>query len=122
MSKAMSRAISESRKIGGKVGYADLISLFSAEANIELANANNETAAVAPKKAFMDALKKTGISTVWKGKEIVPKSVDVHTVADLGVKWRRNLEFKYAIPEGQKAADHILLTEKGPNHDCAREA
>ena len=106
MSDAMSAAQSQAIEGGVEVGY----SLFSAKAEASYADTSSESRAGA-RKAFTDALKKMGVSVNWDGKKFVPKTVDVHSVADLDAKWARNLEFRYEIPEGQQGKESILLTK-----------
>ena len=104
-SEAMSKAQSEAIEGGVEVGY----SLFSAKAEASYADTSSKSRAGA-RKAFTDALRKMGMSVDWDGKKFVPKTVDVHSVADLEAKWARNLEFTYEIPEGQEGGGAILLT------------
>ena len=104
-SEAMSNAESEAIEGGVELGY----SLFSAKAEASYAETSSDSRAGAG-KAFTDALRKMGMSVDWDGEKFVPKSVDVHSVADLDAKWARNLEFKYEIPEGQEGGGAILLT------------
>ena len=82
MSKAMSAAKSEATEAGVEIGY----NLFAAKAEGSFADSTSESKAQA-RKAFMDALRKTGISVEWDGDKFILKTVDIHSVADLDA-WR----------------------------------
>ena len=102
---AMSKAMNNAKKVGVELGYK----LFAAEAKGTFEDSDTESKAEA-RKAFMDALRKTGKSVEWDGDEFIPKTVDVHSVADLDAKWARNLSFEYSIPQGLEGREDILLT------------
>ena len=107
MSDAMSVAQSRATAGGIELGFSQF---FSPKLEASFAGSSSQSRAGA-RKAFTDALKKIGMSVDWDGEKFVPKTVDVHSVADLDAKWARNLEFKYEIPEGQEGGGAILLTE-----------
>ena len=105
LSEATSEAKSEAMEGGVAVGYGP----FMAKAEASYANASSEAKSEA-KRAFTDALEKRGLSVQWQGWKSEPKTIDVHSVADLYAKWAKDLTFEYSIPEGQEGREALLLT------------
>ena len=105
LSNATSGAKSEALEGGIAVGYGP----FMAKAEASYAKANAEAQSEA-QKAFTDALEKRGLSVQWAGWKSKPKTVDVHSVADLDAKWARDLVFEYSIPKGQEGREALRMT------------
>ena len=47
----------------------------------------------------------------WEGRRAIPKTVDVHSVAELGSRWNREVEFEYSIPGAQEGRGALRLTK-----------
>ena len=106
MSKAMGEAESEATEAGLALGY----SLFMVKAEGSYAESEAKDMAEA-RKEFTDSLGKMGLSVEWEGQKFVPKSVDVHSVAELRAKWGQNLEVNFTIPAGGEGQDVLQLTK-----------
>ena len=63
------------------------------------------------RRAVTDALEKTGYTTEWKGRKLVPKSVDVHSVADLKSSWGRSTKFEFKVDNVGTGDGALRLTE-----------
>ena len=107
--EAFSHAESVVRSTAGEHGVDLGFKELSLELSAGFADTGSESRAGA-RKVLTDALSKQGLSVDWDGEKFVPKSVDVHTVADLDASWARGVEFNYQIPEGQEGREAILLT------------
>ena len=110
VANAMSNASSKFEKT--KVGLgtsANFIDLLSAELEGNFSNETDEATATA-KRAVSDALKKSGVQVDWQGWRSTPKTVDVHTVAEMSAEWASGVEFEYSLPKGQEGSGSRHLT------------
>ena len=110
VSDAMSAASSRTKdlEVDAKVA-ANFIELFSAELEGRFRNETEEAKATA-KTAVRDALRKSGVSVDWQGWRCIPKTVDVHTVAEMRARWAKGVEFEYSLPKGQEGSGSRHLT------------
>ena len=100
---AVSKSKAWTAEAGGS-GYG-----FGASASY--GEATSETRAMA-KKDFRDVMAKMGILGEWEGEQYIPKSVDVHSVADLEGSWGRDVEVRYVITTGQTGQHSVSLTKE----------
>ena len=87
--------------------------------------ADSETQAEA-KKDFSDIMEKMGILGEWKGERYIPKSIDVHGIADLRQQWGRDLKLEYVATVGATAEHSVNLTKESfftaaPEPQCVGE-
>ena len=107
ISKGISQAETEARKAGAAIGYGG----FVLGASGSLAESEAESAAEA-RKEFSDMMEKRGILGEWVGNVYIPKSVDVHSAADVHSAWSKNIDLEYVFPTGRTAEHSVNLTEQ----------
>ena len=105
MSKAESSANSSAIAGGAKVGWGP----FKGEVSGSYAEAEAETQAEA-KKIYKDALKKQGIYGEFKGNKYKPKSVNVHTKADVETAWLSSNKLKLSVTKGATGRGSFYIT------------
>ena len=104
--KATSESRSEQTEGGLEIGWKG----FGGSIEGSFGEASSGSAAEA-RRAVSDALKKVGYTTEWSGKRFVPKSVDVHSVADMESSWGRSTKFQFQVDDVAVGEGALLLTE-----------
>ena len=104
--KATSESQSEQTEGGLEIGWKG----FGGSIEGSFGEVSSESAAEA-RRAVSDALKKVGYTAEWSGNRFVPKSVDVHSVADMESSWGRSTKFQFQVDDVAVGEGALLLTE-----------
>ena len=107
ISKGISRADTDARKAGVAIGYGG----FVLGASGSLARSKADSVAEA-RKEFSDMMQKRGILGEWSGNIYIPKSVDVHSAADVQSAWGQDIDLKYVFTTGRTAEYSVNLTDQ----------
>lgn len=119
---AVAKGIALAKSDAGEGGLALGYKGFMLGASGSLAESKAETSAEA-RKVFADVMKKMGILGEWKGKQYIPKSVDVYTKMDMHRAWSKKIRVEYAFTAGALADHSVVLTKDShvPSLNRAKE-
>ena len=107
LANAQSEARSGASGLGVSAGYGP----FHASISRSLADTQSQDKSEA-RKDYEDMLAKKGLSVEWSGKRFIPKSVDVHSTAELENAWGRTFEIAYLLTAGEVGKGTIRLTQE----------
>ena len=116
LSEAYSSAKAKATKVGGKVGYG----VFNAEMSADLADTRGKNKSEA-RKMYKDVLEKMGVLVDWRGNRYIPKSVHVHSKADLENAWGQTFEVKIVLTEGEVGGRPIHMTRESWENNIPSE-
>ena len=116
-------SIAEATSEGGSSSGEGGLMLLDFGGSASYGEATAEAQATA-KKDFSNIMKKSGILGEWQGDQYVPKSIDVHTAADLRQQWGQDLRLEFVDMDGATAHHSINMTKdsvltKRPSPLCA---
>ena len=108
----------ETERGGGFVGgfFGSLSDALNVNYGSDESEAKSEAAST-----YVDLFKDKGVSIHWDGEKLVPKSVDVHTVADLRAKWGRSIELEYNLIKDAPGRRWMRLSEMDRSELLSRE-